>query len=78
MRQIPLTQEQVALVDNADYKWLRQWKWFADRKGAAPRFFYYAMRSTPVVKGKRGFEAVWGRHRISTQGTLTIQGHPCA
>jgi hypothetical protein len=29
MREIPLTQGQVALVDDADYEWLRQWNWYA-------------------------------------------------
>jgi hypothetical protein len=29
MREIPLTQGQVALVDAADYGWLNQWKWYA-------------------------------------------------
>ncbi len=34
MREIPLTQGKVALVDDADYEWLMQWKWHAlfDRK----------------------------------------------
>lgn len=30
-KEIPLTQGQVALVDNEDYEWLMQWKWFAHR-----------------------------------------------
>ena len=29
MREISLSQGQVALVDDADYSWLSQWKWFA-------------------------------------------------
>ena len=29
MRLIPLTQNQFALVDAADYDWLNQWKWYA-------------------------------------------------
>ena len=28
MREIKLTQGQVALVDNEDYAWLNQWKWY--------------------------------------------------
>lgn len=29
MKQIPLTQGQFAIVDDADYDWLNQWKWYA-------------------------------------------------
>lgn len=28
MKEIPLTQGKVALVDDADFDWLNQWKWF--------------------------------------------------
>jgi hypothetical protein len=44
IRQIPLTQGRVALVDDADYAWLSQWKWcYADNgngKGYAIRYEY--------------------------------------
>lgn len=33
MREIPLTQGLVAQVDDADFKWLSQWKWCAQRIG---------------------------------------------
>jgi hypothetical protein len=49
-RTIPLTQGQVALVDEKDYHDLVAFKWFAvwneDR--------YYAVRHPAMVKGKRG------------------------
>lgn len=42
MKEIPLTQGQVALVDDEDFEWLSQWKWCASR-GATT---FYAVRST--------------------------------
>jgi len=40
MREIPLTQGKMALVDDRDFEWLSQWKWCAC-KG---RTTYYAIR----------------------------------
>lgn len=37
MKEMPLTRGLVALVDDADYEWLSQWKWSADRAGYAHR-----------------------------------------
>lgn len=47
MREILLTQNQIALVDDADYDWLNQWKWFAskDRSGN-----FYAVRHSSKKK----------------------------
>jgi len=44
MQKIPLTQGQFALVDDSDYEFLSQWKWFAkkDRSGD-----FYATRQCP-------------------------------
>jgi hypothetical protein len=44
MREIKLSQDKVALVDNEDYEWLSQWKWsaFQNRSG------YYAVRNERV------------------------------
>lgn len=41
MRQLPLTRDQVALVDGADFDWLSQWKWYAQANG---RGGFYAAR----------------------------------
>jgi len=32
MKRIPLTRGLFALVDDADYPWLSQWKWYAEKK----------------------------------------------
>lgn len=44
MKEIPLTQGFVALVDDEDYEWLSQWKWCAQMHRNAPR----AVRSVTV------------------------------
>ena len=54
MRQIPLTRGKVALVDNCDYEWLMQWKWYAHRQ-ARPKTgdVWYARRNGPREAGKK-------------------------
>lgn len=47
-KEIPLTQGQVALVDDADFEWLCQWKWRATRKPG--EYTYYALRTGPNRK----------------------------
>jgi hypothetical protein len=44
MKEIPLTQGKVALVDDADFDWLNQWKWYYHYAGA--------VRNTPRPKRK--------------------------
>jgi len=45
---IPLTQGQFAIVDDEDYDWLSEWKWYANKSGNT----WYAMRRKRV-NGKR-------------------------
>lgn len=40
MQRIPLTQGKFALVDNADFEWLNQWKWYYIKNGYAVRSDY--------------------------------------
>lgn len=49
MKQIPLTQGKFALVDDEDYEYLNQFKWYALRHGNT----YYAIRNLQSVNGKR-------------------------
>ena len=43
MKEIPLSQGKVALVDAGDFEWLNQWKWSACKSGKI-RVVYRAMR----------------------------------
>jgi hypothetical protein len=51
VRAITLTKGQVALVDDSDYEWLSQHKWFA--KWNTGTRSYYAARSSPRENGKQ-------------------------
>lgn len=46
MKEIPLTKGYVALVDDADYEWLHQWKWQALINQRPNVTHVYAIRST--------------------------------
>ncbi|RAK52107.1 AP2/ERF family transcription factor [Phenylobacterium deserti] len=50
-REIPLTKGKVAIVDDADFDWLSQWKWMCSNGGRA-------------VRGPRGEERYPKRHRL--------------
>lgn len=51
MKQIPLTQGQFALVDDEDYDWLMQWKWYAKFNRSTGT--YYAARNARMDDGRR-------------------------
>lgn len=57
MKEIPLTQGKVALVDDDDYKHINQWKWFAWRSKVNT---YYARRSS----GKAPHQTTIHMHRV--------------
>lgn len=53
MKKIPLTQGKFALVDDADFDWLNQWKWCAHKT----KNTWYACRNAPRgpgLPGRRG------------------------
>ena len=51
MKAIPLTQNQIALVDDCDYAYLMQWKWYVywdpDTRS------YRVVRNSPRVNGRQ-------------------------
>jgi len=49
MKTIALTQGLEAIVDDADYEWLMQWKWCANKAGNT----HYAIRSVRLPNGKQ-------------------------
>jgi hypothetical protein len=49
MKQIPLTQGRFALVDDADFEWLNQWKWCALKKSNT----FYAVRGNKGIRMHR-------------------------
>jgi len=58
MKEIQLTQNQVALVDDDMYEELNQFKWYVQKD----KNTFYALRSVPKIKGKQ--KKVWMQHAI--------------
>lgn len=58
MKEIRLTQDQVALVDDCDFERLNKFKWFA-HKG---RNTYYAQRNSPKINGKQ--RTIFMHHKV--------------
>lgn len=57
MKTIGLSQGKVALVDDADYEWLNQWRWSASKAG----YTFYAIRKTRTANGAKTSEQM---HRL--------------
>jgi len=51
MKEIPLTRGKVALVDDEDFEWLNQFKWFCNTAG-------YAVRNLPKRKSEYMHRAI--------------------
>ena len=57
MREIPLTQGKIALVDDEDFERVNQFKWYAQK---TTRRTWYAARHTPCISGKRSIVYLHG------------------
>uniref|UniRef100_A0A6H1ZTR2 Putative homing endonuclease n=1 Tax=viral metagenome TaxID=1070528 RepID=A0A6H1ZTR2_9ZZZZ len=49
MKEIKLTRNKITVVDDEDYKYLNQFKWYASKDGST----YYAVRGIRLANGKR-------------------------
>lgn len=54
MKQIPLTQGKFAMVDDSDFEWLNQWKWYAKKCGCK----WYAYRCVRSLASKTGYTTI--------------------
>ena len=76
MKVIPLTQDQVALVDDEDYEWLSEFKWHAVWAPSTQSF--YPQRSVPPgleYSNKRLLpmhNAIWTQHNGPIPDGLTV------
>jgi len=68
VKEIKLTQGQIALVDDIDYEWLNQWKWYAQWSEDTKSF--YAVRG---VRLKSGMKRIW-MHRLILDAPKDING----
>lgn len=65
MKTIPLTQGKVALVDDADYGAVSQFKWYAAKMGRR----FYAARALPRAGGKQVIQLL---HQFLVPGTSGV------
>lgn len=69
MKKIKLTQNKYALVDDADFEWLNQWRWCAYSKGGNGTKTYYAGsnngKMNPIITNSK---VKWvAMHRLITE-----------
>lgn|SRR3990167_2229620 len=64
MKKIPLSRGHFAIVDDEDYEWLNQWKWYKSPAG-------YAVRNNARINGKQ--KAVF-MHKVILNVPNNLQG----
>ncbi len=60
-KEIPLSKGKVAIVDDADYEWLSQWKWYCTHYGYALRAVH---NKEKYARGEYAKEKVWMHRAI--------------
>ena len=76
VKQIPLTRAQVAIVDDEDYEWLSEHKWYAN--WAPKTRSFYANRNVPTglehprQRSLRMHNAIWQYHNGPAPEGLTV------
>jgi len=71
MKKIPLTQGKLALVDDADYKWLNQWKW----KVINCNYTCYAARTIYLGGGRKNQKSgTIQMHRLILNAPINMEG----
>lgn len=69
MKKIPLTKGQFAIVDDEDYEFLMQWKWYASRGNAG----YYAKRASR--KGGKAADLLMARFLLNVTDAKIFVDH---
>lgn len=70
MKQIPLTQGKFALVDDEDFEFLSQWKWFADHSHG----YWYAGRKQSMPEGSPVRQRTLKMHKVLLMACGTTFG----
>lgn len=73
VKEIPLTKNQVTLVDDLDFEYLNQWKWRAFK----PRNTFYAVREQHIgtVEGKRIRKGIYMHRLIMNPNSTELIDH---
>ena len=57
-KEISLTQDQVALIDDEDYEWINQWKWHANYDKKVKNYYVKRTKRLKEIDGKRKIKII--------------------